>query len=414
MKKQSQENHDKLPGNIDAREWQREHRKAQIDKVGLPLLIGRSAVMGVAGVILHGHTLRHIPAEIRSNTLARNQDKISRLRGQDSMFLNTELTMPRVGLNRAIEKTTSKIDRALDRAGSRPQPGRMSRWASNKFALIEQKKSTAAIERSQKFRAEQTASRTVELARNPELKTRLMDARMKDIADNMQKSHNKLYDGLRNKADFISRYASEAFSTGNIYSISKAIPCRPPNEGTGTAFEGSYEKLAITSLSRAAETRNEDGSIDLLGRETLARIVTEDSTKEIMSPVFTADQLYDRSLINFGTGLEIVTPKERIGHNDYTGGIATSLWKMGFINYASEDDIPYSRGMVPESVAVEDTDRNITHVRVAYDPNNELHNIVAGDAIEVIGSDIQLTIDKTNGQHNMSVSLVRAMAESQA
>lgn len=211
--------------------------------------------------------------------------------------------------------------------------------------------------------------------------------------------------------------ATEYFVKSNTYSFSKALPRRPQ-------FQGSYDELAKSSVEFAAKNRQEDGSIALLSSNTLTGIVKERlplSPDDVHrdGPQVTYRRIvptgYEESTANTSQSFrnnEQELFQELQGGYDYTAGVATSLWKMGFVEFDSEKDIVSGDGhrMNPD-IGWSRGEDGTTFASIPYNPENELHQIIAGDPIDTADARIQLAInDKNRYAPEMSVSLVHEPA----
>lgn len=159
--------------------------------------------------------------------------------------------------------------------------------------------------------------------------------------------HSTLFSKIVNK----SNYAVEYFSRKRAYSFSKAIPTR------GEGFDGSYQELAKSALSDALNHQREDGKIPLLGMGAekmrfAAHEAAGDSPREIWQ-----------------------------SEKSYVEGASTALWKLGFVEFDSEDSLRYGKGRFNPDIEwgkPEDSHPGFT-ASLAFDPDNELHQMLAPD-----------------------------------
>jgi hypothetical protein len=80
---------------------------------------------------------------------------------------------------------------------------------------------------------------------------------------------------------------------------------------------------------------------------------------------------------------------------------------MGFVNYQNESDVAYGNGAFDPEVIWEQGRNGTTYASLAYDPENVLHRIVAGDHLNPTSGRIQLAIGGYDRHaSDMSVSLV--------
>lgn len=153
---------------------------------------------------------------------------------------------------------------------------------------------------------------------------------------------------LSDKQDWIV----ECFQNGrDVGSFSKSIPRRPSYEGE-RGFTGDYTELAKTSLTSALAHKSEDGTIPLLGgslqREHLAEL------KEQGHSVYAASK----------------------AEVEYTDGVSTALWQLGFVQFDDEKHIPYGRGHYNPDIEWEQSENSVT-ARIPFDATNELHQMLA-------------------------------------
>jgi hypothetical protein len=151
------------------------------------------------------------------------------------------------------------------------------------------------------------------------------------------------------------------------YSFSKSIPRRPSYEGE-QGFTGEYRELAETTLQLAMSDRQADGSIPLM---SLRR--ADDQAKQGLAQ---------------GESVQSLIARQRAD----IGGVATTLWQLGYFSVADEKDIPSGKMSVNPTTTWEKTDQGMA-ARLSYDPTNELHQLLLGDQepegklIEVVLSD---------------------------
>jgi len=136
-------------------------------------------------------------------------------------------------------------------------------------------------------------------------------------AENFKKAQkSEIESRVRSRTGWITEY----FRPGKQSSLSKAVPARRSAQNPNGLESKDYDELARTSLEDALRHRHENGSIPLLGRD-----IAEERMKE-----------KERAL----------TPYTEIHQTEdtYVDGIATALWKLGFLEFENEGKIDYADG----------------------------------------------------------------------
>ncbi len=172
---------------------------------------------------------------------------------------------------------------------------------------------------------------------------------------------------LYNTQTFIVSYLGEAATSsnyasgrGSIISFSKSIP-RRPDRSAGKGFDGDYIELAHQTLVAAQTAEafaDQSGVIHLLGSGIESRY---------LSP------RYDEATMVTEDSLDAAT--------DYQDGVATLIWKAGFVRYPrGEDTVPYGGGEINPQAEVEsvpvDYGQYTMLVRVPFEPANPLHRLL--------------------------------------
>jgi hypothetical protein len=176
-----------------------------------------------------------------------------------------------------------------------------------------------------------------------------------------------------------SSWAMEFFEKRMAYSFSKSIPTR--SEG----FHGNYQDLARSALEEALTRQKEDGSIPLMGinveRERFA------------------------SHNEAGDSLAEIRQSEK----SYVDGASTALWKLGFVEFDQESDLRYGKGRFNDDITWRrgENGRGVT-ASIAFDQDNELHQMLAPDIDTSLNPQIEATIHKGD----MSLSVVKAATPS--
>jgi len=208
------------------------------------------------------------------------------------------------------------------------------------------------------------------LKRNPDVKRQLDQEAYDDNVATVRAATSGGQDYLYKTMLDTGRYGM------NGYSFSKAIPRRPSHEGE-QGFTGEYRELAETTLQSAMSDRQADGSILL------------------MSPRRADDQA--KQGLARGESVQSLIARQRAD----TGGVATTLWQLGYFAVVDEDDIPFGKMTVNPATNWQQTDQGMA-ARLSYDPNNELHQLLLGDQapegklVEVVlGNGIALRLTDT-------------------
>lgn len=167
-----------------------------------------------------------------------------------------------------------------------------------------------------------------------------------------------------------SDYAIEYFSKGSAYSFAKSIPRR--STGTHEGFDGSYQELAKSTLGDALKHQKEDGTIPLLGIE--------------------AEKMRFAAHEHAGDSLREITRAE----TSYVEGASTALWQLGFVEFDNEHDVKYGKGQFNPSIEWGQTENQQgTTASIAFNPNNELHQMLVTDASTFTNPRIE--VDVFNG-----------------
>ncbi len=408
-------------------DWLKEQRETKKRQVGFTRRLGRAAVEATAITVLVAKQTPRAISEYREQSNAHKTKRLQRVVNRansadtipDTDLRKVEKSrLRRIGrgamsiFNRSNEKALHNTSQKVERLASKNQANRQTKmgnvenWASNKMGYIDSKRQQTHQRRQEQFKADKQVAWDKYLDENPEVEKRV-------IAENNQRdrqyevdSQNKRYFEMQRDA----RYATNYFAEGNSYSFSKALPRRP-------GFEGSYDELAKSSVESAAKYRQEDGSITLFSPDTLFGIVEEkmpmsgDSAQRD-GPIVHDDQGTHYTNWDFNNNDRQLFSEIRES-DDYVGGVATSLWKMGFVEFDSERDISSGSGhRMNEAVEWSSSeDGTTTFASLAYNPDNELHRIVAGDQADPTNSRIQLAINNSQGYApEMSVNLVEQPA----
>jgi len=140
----------------------------------------------------------------------------------------------------------------------------------------------------------------------------------------------------------------------NTYSFSKNIPRRSKSFDPQSGFDGSYSELAKGALTEATRYRQEDGTIPLLGWGVQRARLQEQATSD--------------KPIN-----EIINTEDM-----YSGGVATALWQLGFVEFKSEERVSYGEGSFNPDIS---WDGNTGYglpitASLELDSDNELHQLL--------------------------------------
>ena len=422
----AQGNIQEFPGAPIWNDWLRQQSEARKREIGLPRRIGRSVLEVAAVSVVFAKALQR---DITDERYKNNVRKAERLQHVVDRAISAETLsstdlrtvemsrLRRLGhgvmgvLNRSNERSLNRTAQKVEDLGQKSKAnheakaGSIESWAKRKLSHIDTKRRDKHLSRQKQFKNEKDAAWAKYLKENPEVQKRLI-AEQKQLDSQIEvNTRHRLVSRMRVNASF----ATEYFAGGNSYSFSKALPRRPE-------FEGSYDDLAKSSIERAAKNRNEDGSISLFGSDILTSIVhdrlplsPEDFRRDRPSindgqPRYTSQDFYDNAqLLN----------QEVSGRCDYVGGIATSLWKMGFVEFDSERDITSGNGhRMNPAIEWSHGDDGATLASLPYNHENELHRIIGGEkSNDPTNARIQLVINTSEPYApQMSVSLVRQPA----
>jgi hypothetical protein len=368
-------------------DWLKEQREAKKREVGLPRRAGRAALEMTAVSVLVAKELPRAVSRANSSETIPDTD----LRKVEKSRLR------RLGRGVISALNSSKTNRQA-------QTGPVEAWASNKVGKIDRKRQEKHLRRQKQFEAEKQVAWNKYLDENPEVEKRLIAEQKQRDTQFEVNSQNERYHQMQSNASF----ATEYFVKGNSYSFSKALPRRP-------AFEGSYDELAKSSIKSAAKNRQEDGSIALFSPQILAGIVKEklplsgDTAERDGPAIYDGETRY--------TSQNFYNSDRQLRHDvqeryDYVGGVAASLWKMGFVEFDSEQDITSGNGhRMNEAIEWSRGEDGTTFASLPYNPENELHRIIGGEQADPSNTRIQLAInDSQRYASEMSVSLIEQPA----
>ncbi len=413
-----------FPGAPIWNDWLVEQHKAKKREVGLPRRIGRAALEKTAESVLIAKEIPRALTDARHKNSARNAQRLQRAVGRS----NSAEAIPKTDLRvveksrlrrlgrgvistldnsnkKALERTSQQTEYLANKARAKRQANRgpVEAWASNKIGKIDRKRQEKHLLRQKQFEAEKQVAWNKYLDENPEVEKQLIAEQEQRDKQFEVNARYESYNQMQGSASF----ATEHFVNRNSYSFSKALPRRPQ-------FEGSYDELAKSSVERAAKNRQEDGSITLFSPNSLASVVKErlsispDTAERDGPAVYDGETRYtSQNFYNRNRELR----QEVQDRYDYTGGVATSLWKMGFVEFESEESIPYGRGEFNPDIEWSRDEDGTTFASLAYNPENELHRIIGGGQADPSSARIQLAInDSQRYAPEMSVSLIEQPA----
>jgi hypothetical protein len=157
----------------------------------------------------------------------------------------------------------------------------------------------------------------------------------------------------------------EYVSQRNAYSFVKNIPRRPSREGE-PGFHGDYQRLAAATLTDAVSSqRRSDGSVALLGPDVRERHAQQAERAQATSGIADTEAAYN-------------------------GGIATTLWQLGFIEAPrGEEDIHHGRAQFNSAISWSQDSAQppqrgseqplVRRAQLPFDANNELHAMLVPD-----------------------------------
>ena len=415
-----------FPGAPIWNDWLKEQYEAKKREVGFPRRIGRTALEIAAVSVLVAKELPRALTDERHKSNARKAQRLQRVVDRSNSaeaIPDTDLRkveksrLRRLGrgvmsaLNssnkKSLERTSQKAEHlsAKSKANRQDNMGPIEAWASNKLNRIDTKRQEKYLRRQKQFEAEKQVAWSKYLDENPEVKKRLIAEQEQRDKQFEIGSQSKRYSEMQGNASF----ATEYFVKRSAYSFSKAIPRRPD-------FQGSYDELAKSSVEHAAKNRQADDSISLLNRDLLFEMVEKkmplspDGVKRDGPVVFDGEN-HNTSQDFYNNDRQLFDDiRERC---DYVGGVATSLWKMGFVEFNSETDIAGGGnrpGRRMNETIEWGQDQDTILASLAYDPENELHRIIAGDHVDSSDAKIQLAISGQQYAPEMSVRLVQQPA----
>jgi hypothetical protein len=423
-----------FPGAPVWESWLQEQREAKKREIGFSRRIGRAALELAAVSVLVAKELPRALTDERYKSSAgkakRLQKAVERSSSAEAIPATDLRKVERSRLRRlgrgamsainksnknSLERTSQRAKQlsAKSKANRQGSGGPVETWASKKLSMIDRKRHETSLRREEQFEAKRQAAWDRYLEENPDVKERLIAEQKQRDKQYEVDSRNARYNQMQSSASF----ATEYFLKHNAYSFSKALPRRP-------GFEGSYDELAKSSIELAAKNRQEGGSIALFSPNILQGIVKDklplspdDARRNGPQVIYSriGSQGYENQSVN--TSLSFRNNDQRLfqeiqGNHDYTGGVATSLWKMGFINFESEESINYGKGEFNPNIEWSRGEDGTTFASIAYDPDNELHQIICGEQADPSNARIQLAINDSQryAPPEMSVSLVEETA----
>ncbi|MBC7546292.1 hypothetical protein H7171_00930 [Candidatus Saccharibacteria bacterium] len=182
---------------------------------------------------------------------------------------------------------------------------------------------------------------------------------------------------LESKRDYAINY----FQNKSVYSFSKAIPRRPHYEGE-PGFSGDYAELAKATVSSALAYKAKDGTIPLMGSRLEQIRLTKG--REQYQSMYTACKAEDH----------------------YSDGVSTTLWQLGFVQFEKESDIPYGRGNYNPAIEWEEAEKCVK-ARIAFDPTNELHQLLASNEDAGANRMIELEMSQRQYGYNQQPSYLK-------
>lgn len=146
----------------------------------------------------------------------------------------------------------------------------------------------------------------------------------------------------------IAESLQRGLATGSVYSVAKYIPRRSDTQRE-EAFTGDYADLASDTLRLAAENRDSDGVIVLLGGTQSRLLQPEPSSVDDVHNSWNDAK-------------------------DYNEGVTTLLWQAGFMRFENEKDVAYGKGAFAADI---EDDGEFVRASIAYNPANQLHRMIA-------------------------------------
>ncbi len=148
------------------------------------------------------------------------------------------------------------------------------------------------------------------------------------------------------------------FADRNLYSFAKTIPRRTKDSMGEKGFDGDYRELARETL-HGLLGHSTGGATQLVGQKVNEQLF-EDRLRGTSSTV--------------GSTAEQAAFAERT--SPHANNVSTLLWQLGFVQFESEEEVPRSKGRFNPD-AEWHSDGDLTRVSLPYDPNNDLHVMVA-------------------------------------
>ncbi len=420
-----------FPGAPIWNDWIHEQRQAKKRDVGFTKRLGRAAVSTVANLVL---IAKDVPRVFSENREEGNRQKAERYQRSVNLA-NSKAVLPqthlgeiakskrrRLGLHilsltnrvnrNGLQRSTQKAERLAkkNQAASNAKRGPVESWANKKLDLIDDKRQQALDRRLAQFETEKQKAWEKHLEENPEKRKRLtaeQNQRDRQYEVNMQ---NDRYFEMQKKANQLG----ESFAKRDSDAFSRSLPRR------FGITASDYDDLAKSTLKQAADKRYIGGSFSLLNYQILGDVVTQELPLTPTSVKRTGPVALENSGKAFTT--ESFTSNNWQLHNniqdqtDYVGGAAAALWKLGFVEFDSDTAIRRSgESRMNDAIEWSQGEDGSTLASLAYDPDNELHRIVAGEPVDPQNARIQLAINDSQGYGTeMDLQLIRQPAYAHA
>jgi hypothetical protein len=395
-------------------DWLVEQYEAKKREVGLLRRIARTAISGFAGAVIVAEMASIMPAAIAEAHHKQRANKLQPAKSQKQEMAGRQS-------RQKAKEAGRKVDAWENRSA-----GRLGSWALGHRERIQRKRRDTYQRRLKEFEMAKEVSWKKHVDQTPELKERLIaEQKQNDRQYEINETNNR-YQEMQTRGQFVA----EQLVVQKPDSIAAALPQRPD-----LLPKGSYSAFAKLTRMRAAKHRQEDGSISLFSRAAMGEYVLSnvnltpkdaEYSPEAIDVIVSSKRPIEEGATNwdyvnhkwaahtqksnftsagFRSSNNQLEAKIGYGH-DYVGGVATSLWKMGFVEFDTHDGVVADSGRMNEAVEWSQGENGATFASLAYDPENELHRIIAGDQADPSNSRIQLAINDTQGYApEMSISL---------
>jgi hypothetical protein len=414
--KNHQELQPEFPGAPIWGEWLEEKRDLKKREVGLFKRLGRGALEAAAVVVMktdqYKKTLSADYLEAQKKRVERIPSSIEWTnRQQEKLNSRPDSRIPRLGAKaltlahvvnkrayakaqRNIEKVETDQARLSKRDRTKQRRGPITRAAYNYAEKIVGKKQERHQERGHQYHIEKQQAWDKHLIDNPEVAENLRQKKVAQSREYEAGEQTELYVKMRRK----SQDTVNKLNKRNLESFIGTLPRPKEMEKSGM----NYDDLAISTVKKAMTYRQRGGSINLLDNTVLNNEVDRVLPLSPHSYYENTDyKLHYNESGGVAINREFRINSFEASENhksklDYSGGVGVALWKMGLVDIPEDRLINYGHYKPNPEVQWErnvlEDGQQVTYASIPFNPENELHQMVAGENADTADSIIRVAI----------------------